>query len=82
MTGPPFRDRGKSLTLAQRVAQVHIRESHHPHRGRLDDRDRAAARVDHNLAQPRDRQRIVRVLVLRDQPGRRGLSPAKIAATS
>ena len=55
MTSPPFRDRGKSLTLAPHVAQVHIREPHHPHRGRLDDRDRAAARVEHNHAQPRRR---------------------------
>jgi hypothetical protein len=48
------------------VIHVHIGQAHHPHRGRLDNRDRAAGRVDHNLAQPGVRQRLVPVLVVRD----------------
>ena len=73
MADPPFRDRGISFAFAQRVVQVHIGQAHHPHRGRLDNRDRAAGGVDHNLAQSRARQRFVLVLVVCDQPGRRGL---------
>jgi len=51
MAGPPFRDRGIPFAFAQRVVQVHIGQADHPHRGRLDNRDRAAGGVDHNLAQ-------------------------------
>ena len=42
MAGPPFRDRSESFAFAQRVVQVHIGQAHHPHRGGLDNRDRAA----------------------------------------
>ena len=73
MAGPPLRDRGKSFAFAQRVVQVHIGQPYHPHRGRLDNRDAAAGRVDHNLAQPGSWQRVVLVLVVGDQPGCRGL---------
>jgi len=73
MDGPPFPDRGISFAFAQRVVQVHIGQAYHPHRGRLDNRDRAASGVDHNLAQSGARQWILLVLVVGDQPGRRGL---------
>lgn len=33
--GPPLRDRGKSFAFAQRLVQVHIGQSYHPHRSRL-----------------------------------------------
>ena len=42
MTGPPFRDRDITLAFTQRVIQSDIGQPHHPHRGRLDDRDPAA----------------------------------------
>jgi hypothetical protein len=73
MGSPPFRDRGISLAFTQHMVPAHIAQAHHPHRGRLDNRDRAASGVDHNLAPPRDRQRLVLVLVVCDQPGRRRL---------
>ncbi len=73
MAGPPLRDRGKSFPFPQRVVEVHIGQPYHPHRGRLDNRDAAAGRVDHNLAQPGSWQRVVLVLVAGGQPGCRGL---------
>ena len=63
--------------LAQRVAQVHIREPHNPHRGHLDDRDRGGRPNRPNHAQPpgpaadRSRARI------RDHPVVFVFSPAK-----
>jgi hypothetical protein len=73
MAGSPFRDRSESFAFAQRVVQVHIGQAHHPYRGRLDNRDRAAGGVDHNLAQSGARQRLVLVFVVCDQTGRSGL---------
>jgi hypothetical protein len=52
---------------------LHIGQAHYPHRDRLDNRDRASGRVDHNLAQPWSRQRLVLVLIVCDQPACRGL---------
>ena len=73
MGRPPVRDRGVSLTFAQRVIQVHVTQGYHPHRGRLDHRDRAASGVDHDLAQSRPWQRLVLVLVLGEQAAAAGV---------
>ena len=73
MAGPPLRDRGKSFAFAQRVVQVHISQRYHSHRSRLDNRDAAAGRVGHTLAQPGSWQRVVLMLVAGGQPGCRGL---------
>jgi hypothetical protein len=82
MTGPPFRNRGKSLTLAQHVAQVYIREPHHSHRGRLDDRDRAAAESTTTTRSPGTGSGSFACSYSATSPVVVVFSPAKIAATS
>jgi len=72
--GPPFRDRGVSLTLAQCVSQVYIGEAYHPYRSRLDHCHRVAGGVDNDLPQSRARQRLALMLVICHQPACRGLA--------
>ena len=54
------------------MSQVHITEPDHPHRSRLDHRDMVASGVGHCFPQSRSGHRFAVMLVICDQPGRRG----------
>jgi hypothetical protein len=51
MPGPPFSDRAVPFTLAQRMSQINIAQTDHPHRRRLDHRHPVPGRIDHGFAQ-------------------------------
>lgn len=74
MPGPPFSDRAVPFTLAQRMSQINIAETDHPHCRRLDHRHPVSGGIDHGLPQATVGQRLAFMLVICHQPGRGGLA--------
>jgi hypothetical protein len=74
MPGSPFSDRAVPFTFAERMSQVDVAEADHPDRGRLDHRQPVTGGINHSLPQAWAGQGLAFTLVIRQQPGRRGLA--------
>jgi hypothetical protein len=82
VAGPPLGDRRVSLPLADGVGEVDVADPDDADAGYLDQRDGDSRRVDDYLPVAGARQRLGVQFVVCEQPGRRGLGPAMMAATS